>query len=139
MLIDTNIILEILFKQENGQDCLDLLDLIDQQKIPEKVYLTKFSLSAIQAACKKGETEFLKELLLLIYQNKIRLCKMDITDDLMINSVRKDLGLDFDDAMQFVAAQKAGTYIVTYDKHFIGKPIQIKSPKQVLKKVLKQA
>ncbi|MEK7126585.1 MAG: PIN domain-containing protein [Patescibacteria group bacterium] len=137
MLIDTNIFLEILFKQERRQECIDLLDAIKENLIAEKIYITRFSLGAIEASTKKKHTEFIRELLLLIYDNKINIPKMNIRDDLMINSVRNELGLDFDDAMQFVATQKAGTYIVTFDKDFKNKPIQVKTPKEVLKTVLK--
>lgn len=137
MLIDSNIILEIIFKQERWRESLDLIKAIKENLINENIYITRFSLSAIEAACKKENQDFLRELLLLIYEGKILIPKLDISDDLMINSVREDLGLDFDDAMQFVATQKAGTYIVTFDKDFKNKPIQIKTPKEILKTVLK--
>ncbi len=137
MLIDSNIILEILFKQDHYRECMDLIKAIKNNLFSEKVYITRFSLSSIEAACKKKNQDFLRDLLLLIYQGKIKISKLDIKDDLMVNSIRHELGLDFDDTMQFVATQKAGTYIVTFDKDFKNKPIQIKTPKEVLKTVLK--
>ncbi|OGJ42275.1 hypothetical protein A3B60_01940 [Candidatus Peregrinibacteria bacterium RIFCSPLOWO2_01_FULL_39_12] len=138
MLIDSNIILEILFRQDHCRECMDLVKAIKNDLFSEKIYITRFSLSSIEAACKKGDRDFLCDLLLLIYDGKINIPKLDIRDDLMINSVRNELGLDFDDAMQFVATQKAGTYIVTFDKDFKNKPIQIKTPREVLKTVLEQ-
>lgn len=133
MLIDTNVILEVLFSQEHREDCTSLLDAIYDNRINEPVYLTRFSLSAIQAACKKERQSFLRDLMLMIFQEKIQIPTMDIRDDIMINSVRKELDLDFDDAMQFIAAQKKGTYLVTYDKDFTDKPVAVKTPAQVLK------
>ncbi len=137
MLIDSNIILEILFKQDHYRECMDLIKAIKNNLFSEKVYITRFSLSSIEAACKKKNQDFLRDLLLLIYQGKIKISKLDIKDDLMVNSVRRELGLDFDDTMQFIATQKAGTYIVTFDKDFKNKSIQVKTPKEVLKTVLK--
>lgn len=137
MLIDTNIFLEILFKQKHMRECASLLDAIKENLINENVYMTRFSLSAIEAFVRKKHHGFIKDLLLLIYEGKILIPKLDITDDLMINSIREELGLDFDDAMQFVATQKAATYIVTFDQDFKNKSIQIKTPKQILKKILK--
>lgn len=137
MLIDTNIFLEILFKQERMLECANLLDAIKENLISEKIYITRFSLGAIEASVRKKHIGFIRELLLLIYEGKILIPKLDISDDLMINSVREDLGLDFDDATQFVAAQKTATYLVTFDQDFENKPIQIKTPKQILKKILK--
>lgn len=136
MLIDTNIFLEILFGQKRRQECIDLLDAIKENLITEKIYITRFSLGAIEASTREKHTDFIRELLLLIYDGKINIPKLDIRDDLMVNAVRHDLDLDFDDAMQFVAAQKAGTYIVTFDKDFKNKPIQVKTPKEVLKACL---
>lgn len=136
MLIDTNVFLEIILSQKHMQECADLLDAIKENLISEKVYITRFSLGAIEAIARKKHIGFIRELLLLIYEGKILIPKLNIADDLMINSVREDLGLDFDDTVQFVATQKAGTYIVTFDKDFKNKPIKIKTPKQILKKIL---
>jgi len=138
MLIDSNIILEIIFGQDKWRECQDLLKAIKNELIRENVYITRFTLSAIEASCRKGKQDFLRDLLLLICEEKIKIPKLDIRDDLMINSVRENLGLDFDDAMQFVATQKCGTYIVTFDKDFDGKAIEVKTPAQVLKTILKK-
>ena len=48
------------------------------------------------------------------------------------NSIQKDIGLDFDDSIQFIAANQLGTYIVTYDKDFSHTSLQTKTPEEVL-------
>ncbi len=136
MLIDTNIIFEIFFGQKRQDECKDLLKAIKNNLIDEDVYMTRFSLSAIEAACGKRHKKVLADFLILFYQEKIKILELDIRDDLMINAVREDIGLDFDDAMQYVAAQRAATYIVTFDKDFYGKHIKIKTPKEILKEIL---
>lgn len=137
MLIDTNIFLEILFVQEQREDCINLVDAIANQLLGEDVFITSFSLGAIESAARKKHKEFIRDLLLLIYDEKMKLINLDIRDHLMINSIRDELDLDFDDALQFVATQKYGTYIVTYDKHFSNKPIEVKTPKEILEKIIK--
>lgn len=136
MLIDTNIILEIIFEQERWRECSDLFKAVKNDLFNERTYITRFSLSAICAACKKRHQSFLRDLFLLIYQEKMEVFELDVRDDMMINALREDVGLDFDDTVQFLAAQKASTYIVTFDKDFAGKPVIAKTPKEVLDGVL---
>lgn len=137
MLIDTNIIIEIAKKQEFYQDCLDLMKAIKNSQMKEKVFITQFALHAIEAMISRKSENFLREFLLLIHQDKINTFKTDIADDLMILSVMKLLGLDFDDATQYVCANKLGTCLVTFDKDFEGKGIEVKTPAQILEGVLK--
>lgn len=139
MLIDTNIIIEIARKQKHYQECVDLLNAINQKSLGETVYITSFTLNAIEALISRFDNRFLKKILLMIYQGSIEICDLNIQDDLMILSSLNELGLDFDDATQFLAANKLATYIVTLDKDFKKTGIKLKTPKEVLKKVLKQA
>lgn len=137
MLIDSNIFIEIPRQQANYRDCLNLLKIINNELIEEQVFITGFALHALEAVISKFDPEFLKRILLMIYQDKIKVFNTEIADDLMILSSMKDLGLDFDDATQYLATNKLGTYIVTFDKSFNGKGIEIKTPAEVLKKIIK--
>ena len=136
MLIDTNIIIEMGRSQKKSQQCRDLLSAIDQELINEEVFITKFSLSAIEAILSQMDNGLIREILLLIFQEKIQIIDMDIKDDIMILATKKDLGLDFDDATQFVAAKRLNTYLVTFDKDFDQIPLKTKTPEQILKKLL---
>lgn len=135
MLIDANIILEIAFNQAKAKECEKLLNAIDQCAF-EKVYITRFALSAIEALSSKQRPDFLREFLLLAFEEKIQIFDLNIQDDLMINSIHSELGLDFDDAVQYIAANRLGTYIVTFDKDLENKGLEIKTPAQVLNKFL---
>ncbi len=136
MLIDTNIFLEIVFSQAKSDDCQKLLNAIDQRVLKEKAYITRFSLSAIQALSRKEKIDFVREILLMIWEEKLNLLEMSVEDDLTINSVRLDLDLDFDDTVEYIAAHKLGTYLVTYDKDFKKTSLPTKTPAEVLKEIL---
>lgn len=136
MLIDTNIIIEIGRQQDRAEECQLLLDAINQEIVGEKVYMTKFSLSAVQALLTPISPQLVKEILVMIYQEKINLVKMEVSDELMIISSMKELGLDFDDATQFLAANKVKSYIVSYDKDFDKTDYPRKEPKDILKELI---
>lgn len=133
MLIDTNIIVEIGRSQPHRKECKELLDAIRFGMLDESVYITRFALSAIETLISKSNTDFLREILLLVHQNKIKVLETKIDDDLMVNSIKNDLSLDFDDALQFLAANQLGTYLVTYDKDFSHTSLQTKTPEEILK------
>lgn len=132
MLIDTNIFVEIVRKQPHCLACSDLLNAINLDMIGEEVCLSRFSLNAIESMLSEA-TDFLREILLLIFQKKIKVINLSPEDDLMVNSMKKDLNLDFDDTVQFLAASKLGTYLVTYDKDFSRTSLQTKTPEDILK------
>lgn len=136
MLIDSNIIIEIGKNQKFKQDCLDFMNAINQGMIDEKVYLTKFALNAIQALIAKVNKEFLRKVLLMIQQGLIEIVDIGNEDNLMILSTMEDLNLDFDDAVQYLAASRLHTPIVTYDKDFDNTGIEIKTPKEVVSEAL---
>ncbi|MCX6734712.1 MAG: PIN domain-containing protein [Candidatus Peregrinibacteria bacterium] len=136
MLIDTNIIIEIAFNQKRAEECKKLLNAIDQRAFEKEVYVTRFALSAIEAMSSKQPPNFLREFLLLILEDKIKIFDLKVEDDLMVNSVHSDLGLDFDDAVQYVAANRLGTWLITLDKDFKSKGLIVKTPAEVLKEIL---
>lgn len=139
MLIDSNIIIEIARNQKHSQQCEDLINAIKQDMIKDQVYLTRFALSAIEALIAHIDSLFVREILLLIYQEKIQIINFEIKDDLMANAIQEDLKLDFDDAIQFIAANQLGTYLVTYDKDFSHTSLQTKTPEEVLDELAKNA
>ena len=53
-------------------------------------------------------------------------------DYFVVNAVKKDLELDFDDALQFIVANKLKTYLVTFDKDFKKTSLETKIPSEIL-------
>lgn len=135
MLIDSNIILEMVFNQAKSKDCKKLINAIDERLFNEKIYITRFALSAIEAMSSGEKPDFLRDFLLLIHEEKLHIFELSIADELMVNSIHSDLGLDFDDAVQYIAANKLGTYLVTFDKDFKNKGLEIKTPEKILKEM----
>ena len=115
---------------------MELLDAIAQEVVEEKVYITRFALNAISATTRKEGQEFLREILLMIHKGKIEIIDQSISDDLLANSIKNDIGLDFDDATQYIAAGKVQTYLVTFDQDFKKTGLQTKTPSEVLETVL---
>lgn len=132
MLIDSNIIIEIGRRQANHKECQELFDAIKFKMLDEPVYVTRFSMSAVEALVGEADAGLVRETLLLIHQGQIKIFETKVEDDLMINSIKKDLKLDFDDAIQFFAANRLGTYLVTYDKDFSHTSLETKTPGEVL-------
>src|SRR3989338_407658 len=118
MLIDSNIFIEVAKSQNRSDECGDLLAVIDEGLIDEDIFITEFALNALLAILSRHHPDFLKTILLLIQQDKIMVKSASIEDHLMTLTVFKNLKLDFDDATQFLVANRLQTYIVTYDKDF---------------------
>lgn len=137
LLIDTNIFLEILFDQDRHEVCHDFMRAINQELFGQKIYITDFSLHAIQAACRKKNAEFIRDLLLTIRSEKISVVRSTVDDDMMTNLIRKTFNLDFDDAIQYMAALRTNSKIVTYDKDFDNKEIEATTPEECLRKIIK--
>ena len=136
MLIDTNIILELSKKQKQSESCRDLFNAINRGLINEDVYITKFAISATQALIGERDPKLVKKILLMIFQEKIKIFETDTKDEITLLATLCQLKLDFDDAIQYLAANRLNTYLVTFDKDFKGTGLEIKTPAQVLKKVL---
>lgn len=135
MLIDTNIFIEIGRKQEKAQQCSDFFDAIRQDFISDAT-ITPFSLSALQYMLAENDRALLRNILLLIHQEKIKTIPLDNTDQLMILSLTSELNLDFDDCTQFVAANKLSVPLVTFDTDFKKTGLQTITPQEVLDDVL---
>lgn len=132
MLIDSNIFMEIALTRQKAKICADLLYAIKTDMIREDVFVTKFTLSAIEAMLSKKQKNFLSDLLILVYQGKIKIVKNMPEDDMSALAIQSDLGLDFDDTVQFLAASRLGDYLVTYDKDFAKTSLKTKTPEEVL-------
>lgn len=137
MLIDTNILMEIGKRQAKSTICRDLFSAIQCGMINETAYVTRFALGALEAMLSSVDDSLIRKILLMAHLNQIKIFETKVEDDLMINSIKKDLKLDFDDALQFFAANRLGTYLVTYDKDFSHTSLETKTPQEVLDELAK--
>jgi len=112
-LIDTNIFLEILLAQKQKDICKEFL-----VSNIEQIYISDFSLHSIGVILFRNNKEsifnkFVKD---IIRKIKVLTLSEELYSDL--TDVKKEYGLDFDDAYQFKTAEEYGLSIVTQDKDF---------------------
>ena len=112
-LIDTNIFLEVLLIQNKRETCKKFLD-----TNVGTLYISDFSLHSIGVILFKSDKEdiFHKFLDDIIPKVEIITLPKGIYRDLA--ELKKNLGLDFDDAYQFNVAKEHDLKIVTMDTDF---------------------
>ncbi len=114
-LIDTNIFLEILLKQEKSNQSKKILSLQNSNDL----YLTTFSLHSICVVMiNENLQNELKLFLATGIKDKINILSVKSEDlNLIIDNTNK-YNLDFDDAYQYTAAKLYNLHLVSYDKDF---------------------
>lgn len=129
-LIDTNVWLERLLNQERSEEVHQFLDRISS----ENLYITDFafhSIGVILSTLKetKALVRFARDIFIEGAVNFIRLEPED-TESLV--NIINQFNLDFDDAYQYVSAEKHNLTIVSFDPDFDRTKRGRKTPAQVL-------
>jgi hypothetical protein len=129
-LVDTNVWLEVLLGQDKAGEAQEFLNSIE----PSKLVLTDFTLYSIGIIL----TRLGKDQLFLDFTSdtlesgdvsSVRLTTEDLRD---LIAVRQQFQLDFDDAYQYVAAEKYGVVLVSFDSDFDRTDRGRKTPIQVI-------
>lgn len=112
-LVDTNVFLEILLKQDKKEDCKAFLD-----NNIGNLNITDFSLHSIGVILfRYGKEEIFRRFVEDVMPNtKLLSLPMELYREVV--NVRKILKLDFDDAYQYSIAKYHGLKVVTMDKDF---------------------
>ncbi|MEA3475140.1 MAG: PIN domain-containing protein [Candidatus Cloacimonadota bacterium] len=115
-LIDSNIWLELLLKQEKSDDVADFLKNIQL----EELNISDFTLYSIGIILSKlKEFDVLKRFLYdVISKGKITILNVNPTNLEAIIDIEQKYNLDFDDAYQYVVAEEYDLAIVSFDKNF---------------------
>lgn len=115
-LIDTNIWLERLLNQEKSEEVRRFLDSVPS----ENLYITDFTLHSIGVILHrlKKLDALIKFVQDIFINGKVKLVHLGAIDMLRVVDVMKDFNLDFDDAYQYVAAEKYDLIIISFDKDF---------------------
>ena len=112
-LVDTNIFLEILLKQDKSQDCKDFLgNNLDQLNI------TDFSLHSIGVILFRQKEDELFSKFLIDTLPKVHLTALPKDQYQVLTENRQKLKLDFDDAYQYSVCKHYGFKLVTMDQDF---------------------
>lgn len=130
-LIDSNVFLELLLDQSKADEAAQFL-----QSMPdERLHISEFSLYSIGIVLfhRKIYDTFVQFLNDLLRNGGINLLRLSIHDMEDITNVAQRFNLDFDDAYQYVVAEKNALTIISFDKDFDRTEKGRKTPAEVLK------
>jgi len=130
-LIDTSIILELLLDQEKADEVERFLRVTPS----EKLYLSEFALYSLGVVLlrRKMHDIFLRSVNDLLLNGGIQLVRLGFKDMQDIVHVSERFNLDFDDAYQYISAEKYSLTIVSFDSDFDRTERGGKTPAEVLK------
>ena len=112
-LVDTNVFLEIVLRQDKKEDCKRFLD-----NNIGNLNITDFSLHSIGVILfRYGKEEIFQKFVEDVIPNtKLLSLPVELYEEVV--NVRKNLNLYFDDAYQYSMAKYHGLKVVTMDKDF---------------------
>jgi len=115
-LVDTNIWLEVLLAQAKSDEALNFLQNVDTDKLA----ITDFSVHSIGVILLRLKKETLFDTFLADTMNDtgLSVIRLDAADLRNVLMIAKRFSLDFDDAYQYVAAEKHGLMLVSFDRDF---------------------
>ena len=129
-LIDTNVWLERLLDQEKSKEVGELFDSIPS----ERLFITDFTFHSIALVLSKlNNVEALKHFIRDTFvEGAVTILHLKPEDMERLILVMREFNLDFDDAYQYVAAEKTDSIIVSLDKDFDQTERGRKTPREVL-------
>jgi predicted nucleic acid-binding protein len=130
LLIDTNIALEIILDQEKALDARKLLTTEEHQFFISDFSLHSVGLLLFYRKQKNGFKIFLND---IVSRIGVRIKSLFIEDMESVIDASEDFKLDFDDAYQYVLAEKYNMTIVSFDADFDRTKRGRKTPSEILK------
>jgi predicted nucleic acid-binding protein len=128
-LVDTNVWLEVLLEQERSDECKEFFQNVETNLIA----ISEFSLYSIGIIlCRLNKDELFENFLDDIMSSFISKIKLEMDDIKYLVQIRKKYNLDFDDAYQYVVAEKYSLTIISFDSDFDKTPLGRKTPKELL-------
>jgi predicted nucleic acid-binding protein len=129
-LIDTNIWLERLLDQERSDEVGQLLDHL----APERLFTTDFAFHSIGVVLSRlnrvsALLTFTQDTLI---DGGVGLVRLDPADMHRLAQATEEFNLDFDDAYQYVAAEKYELVLISFDGDFDRSERGRKTPAEVL-------
>ena len=130
LLLDTNIFLEVILDQERANEARTLLSEVEGHEF----FISDYSLHSIGLLLfRRGKHEvfrqFIKDMILGVGVAVIALSAQEMES--LIEAAQK-FNLDFDDAYQYVVAERHGLTIVSFDSDFDRTERGRKVPKSLL-------
>nr|WP_197549101.1 PIN domain-containing protein [Candidatus Nitrospira inopinata] len=128
--MDTNLVLEVLLRQAKSEEVKRFLE----RAPSEQLFLTEFSLYSlgILPIRRNLHDVFLRAVEDLLFTGGLTLLRLAPADLADVARRSKQFGLDFDDAYQYVTADKYNLVIVRFDADFDRTARGRKTPQAVL-------
>lgn len=132
-LVDTNVWLELLLEQERAGEVRRFF----QEMPADSLWITDFSLYSIGIILMRLKKTALWEEFLsdVVEVSETRLVSLDVEGLKRLSTVGVQLQLDFDDAYQYVAAEKYHLTLVSLDSDFDRTPRGRRTPEQILEAI----
>ena len=128
-LVDTSVWLELLLERDRAPEALAFLQATDAAALAATDFAVH-SVGVVLTRLRKREL-FNRFLADLIEEPAVRVVRLDLADLHEVPGVMAPLRLDFDDAYQYVAAEKHGLTIVSFDSDFDRTELGRKAPGEV--------
>jgi len=131
-LVDTNVWLEVLLEQERSDECKEFFQNVETNLIA----ISEFSLYSIGIIlCRLNKDSLFENFLDDIMSSFISKISLEIDDIKYLLQIRKKYNFDFDDAYQYVVAEKYSLTIISFDSDFDKTELGRKTPKEVLEEL----
>jgi hypothetical protein len=129
-LVDANVWLELLLDQEQAGQVRDFLRAVPLGELA----ITDFALHSVGVilARNKRDDLFARFISDLLVDTGVRCVSLDFADLMAVTRTRERLPLDFDDAYQYVAAEKHNLTLVSFDADFDRTDRGRKTPADIL-------
>lgn len=132
-LLDSNIFLELLLDQEKADEVEKFLRAVPR----EKLHISEFSLYSVGIVLfrRKLFDTFVRVVDDLIIRDGVRLLRLPIQEMEKLTAVARGFDLDFDDAYQYLVAERYGLKIISFDSDFDRTGKDRKTPDQIIEEV----
>jgi predicted nucleic acid-binding protein len=131
-LVDTNVWLEVLLEQERSDECKEFFQNVETNFIA----ISEFSLYSIGIIlCRLNKNGLFENFLDDIMSSFISKINLEIDEIKYLLQIRKTYNFDFDDAYQYVVAEKYGLTIISFDSDFDKTELGRRTPKEVLEEL----
>ena len=116
LLVDANIWLELLLDQKRAADVRDFLRMVPLDDLA----ITDFALHSVGVVLARNKRDdlFVRFISDLLADTGVSYVSLDFSDLMAVTETRERFPLDFDDAYQYVAAEKHDLTLVSFDADF---------------------
>jgi len=129
-LADANIWIEGLLEQERAPETADFFRKAGSSQLAITDFAL-FSIALLLSRLKRNDVldSFIADVIL---GNRVMVLRLNPTHLRLVLPIMRSLGLDFDDAYHYLAAQEFGCTILSYDAHFDKTPLGRKAPGDII-------